>query len=100
MRATRTVETTETRSALSVVFDSGETWSGQCTIRHLRQLILAEGQWVFGSHDVELICDDDLPYGTHGRPGRAIVTEGYTLVGTDNWKVYPANRRLLAYGGD
>jgi len=100
MTTRRKVETTETRSAFEVVFESGLSTSGMCTIRHTRQLVLSDEEWVHGSHDVAIICDDDLPYGTVGQPGRVTVTEGHLLVGSDNWKVYPESRRLLAYGGD
>jgi hypothetical protein len=100
MRTRRKVETTDTRSAFEVVFESGLSTSGMCTIRHMRQLVLADEEWVPGSHDVAIICDEDLPYGTVGQPGRVTVTDGHVLVGSDNWKVYPESRRLLAFGGD
>jgi hypothetical protein len=100
VKTRRTVETTEIRTEFTVVFDDGESNSGQCTVRHSRQLIFDDGEWVRGSHDVDVICDEDLPYGTHGRPGRVTVAAGDTIVGTDNWKVYPSSRRLLSYGGD
>ena len=101
MAARRKVETTETRSGFTIEFEDGFLGEGHCTIKHLRQMILsAEGEWVPGSHDVEIECDEDLPIGTFGKPARVTVAEGHELVGTNSWKVYPSSRRTLAYGGD
>ena len=72
----------------------------RCTIKHARQLVLIDGEWIRGSHDVEVICDEQLPYGTFGLPARITVTDGHALVGAESWKVYPSSRRHLAYGGD
>ena len=95
------VETTEARSRFSIEFESGIREDGECTVRHLRQMILTpEGEWVPGSHDVEVVCDRDLPFGTFGKPGRVTVADCPELVGTDSWKVYPSDRRTLAYGGE
>lgn len=101
MATRRKVETTETRSGFTIVFEDGFSGKGQCTIKHLRQMILSpDGEWVPGSHDVEVVCDEDLPIGTFGKPARITVEEGHALVGTDTWIVYPSSRRTLAYGGD
>ena len=99
-RIRRSVETTETPCGFQLEFESGLSITGTCVVEHTRQLILTDGEWVRGSHDVEVICDEELPYGTFGLPARVTVTDGHALVGTDNWKVFPRSRRHLAYGGD
>jgi len=100
MTSDRKVERTETHTTFTLLFPSGLIERGSCTIRHARHYRLISNEWVRGSHDVDVICEQDLPFGTVGEIARITVADGYDLVGTDSWTVYPTNRRLLAYGGD
>src|SRR5215210_9578807 len=96
----RKVERCETRTTFTLHFTSGLQERGSCTVRHVRHYRFLSDEWVPGSHDVDVICDQDRPFGTVGEPARITVAGGYDLVGCASWVVYPTTRRLLKYGGD